>query len=125
MVQLSHLYMTTGKTVALTRWAFVGKVMSLLLNTVSRFVTLMAESEDELKNFLMRVKKVSKTAGLNLNIQKTKIEASGPITSWQIDGEKVEIVVDFLFLATKITVDCDCSHEIKRLLLLGRKTMAI
>ena len=85
----------------------------------------MAKSEEELKNFLMRVKKVSEKAGLKLNIQKTEIRASGPITSWQIDGEKVEIVVDFLFLTSKITVDCDCSHEIKRLLLLGRKTMAI
>ena len=85
----------------------------------------MAKSEEELKNFLMRVKKVSEKAGLKLNIQKTEIRASGPITSWQIDGEKVEIVVDFLFLTSKITEDCDCSHEIKRLLLLGRKTMAI
>ena len=99
--------------------------VSLLFNTVSRFVTLMAKSEEELKNFLMRVKKVSEKAGLKLNIQKTEIRASGPITSWQIDGEKVEIVVDFLFLTSKITVDYDCNHEIKRLLLLGRKTMAI
>ena len=114
MVRLSHLYMTTGKTVALTRWAFVGKVMSLLLNTVSRFVTLLAESEEELKNFLMRVKKVSKTAGLNLNIQKMKIIASGPITSWQIDGETTETVTDFIFLDSKITADGDCSYEIKR-----------
>ena len=68
----------------------------------------------------MRVKEESEKAGLKLNIQKTEIRASGPITSWQIDGEKVEIVVDFLFLAPQITVDCDCSHEIKRLLLLER-----
>ena len=99
--------------------------MSLLFNTLSRLVTLTAKSEEELKNFLMGVKRVSEKAGLKLNTQKTKIRASSPITSWQIDGEKVEIVVDFLFLASKITVDCDCSHEIKRLLLLGRKTMAI
>ena len=79
--------MTTGKTIALTRRTFVGKVMSLLFNMLSRFVTLMAKSEEELKNFLMRVKKVSEKAGLKLNIQKTEIRASGPITSWHIDGE--------------------------------------
>ena len=85
----------------------------------------MAESEEELKSLLIKVEEESEKVGLKLNIQKTKIMASGPITSWQIDGEKVEIVVDFLLLAPQITVDCDCSHEIKRLLLLGRKTMAI
>ena len=83
--------MTTGKTIALTRWTFVNKVMSLLFNM--------------------------------LNIQKTKIMASGPITSWEIDGETVETVADFIFLGCKITVDGDCSHEIKRRLLLGRKVM--
>ena len=97
--------------------------VSLLFNTVSRFVTLMAKSEEELKNFLMRVKKVSEKAGLKLNIQKTEIRASGPITSWQINGEKVEIVVDFLFLTSKITVDYDCSHEIKKHLFLEKKPM--
>ena len=85
--------------------------------------TLMAESEEELKSLLMKVKEESEKAGLKLNIQKTKIVASGPITSWQIDGETMETVTDFIFLGSKITVDGDCSHEIKRRLLLGRKAM--
>ena len=85
--------------------------------------TLMAESEEELKSPLMRVKEESEKAGLKLNIQKTKIMASGSITSWQIEGVKVEAVTDFLFLRSKITVNGDCSHEIKRRLLLGRKAM--
>ena len=85
--------------------------------------TLMAESEKELKSLLMKVKEESEKVGLKLNIQKSKIMASGPITSWQIDGETVETVADFIFLGSKITVDGDCSHEIKRLLLLGRKVM--
>ena len=84
--------------------------------------TLMAESEEELKG-LLKVKEESEKAGLKLNIQKTKIMASGPITSWQIDGETVETVADFIFLGSKITADGDCSHEIKRCLLLGRKVM--
>ena len=84
--------------------------------------TLMAESE-ELKGLLMKVKEESEKLGLKLNIQKTKIVASGPITSWQIDGETVETVADFIFWGSKITVDGDCSHEIKRRLLLGRKVM--
>ena len=83
---------------------------------------LMAESE-ELKSLLMKVKQESEKVGLKLNIQKTKIMASGPITSWQIDGETVEAVTDFIFLDSKITADGDCSHEIKRRLLLGRKAM--
>ena len=83
----------------------------------------MAESEEELKSLLMKVKKESENVGLKLNIQKTKIMASGPITSWKIDGETVEAVADFIFLGFKITVDGDCSHEIKRCLLLGRKAM--
>ena len=83
----------------------------------------MAESEEELKSLLMKVKEESGKVGLKLNIQKTKIMASGPITSWQIDGETVETVSDFIFLGSKITVDGDCSHEIKRRLLLGRKGM--
>ena len=82
----------------------------------------MAESE-ELKSLLMKVKEESEKVGLKLNIQKTKIMASGPITSWQIDGEIMETVTDFIFLGSKITVDGDCSHEIKRCLLLGRKAM--
>ena len=85
--------------------------------------TLMAESEEELKSLFMWVKEESEKAGLKLNIQKTKTMASGPITSWQIDGETMETVRDFTFLGSKITVDGDCSHEIKRCLLLGRKAM--
>ena len=85
--------------------------------------TLMAESEEELKSFLMKVKEESKKVGLKLNIQKMKIMASGPITSWEIDGETVETMSDFIFGGSKITADGDCSHEIKRLLLLGRKVM--
>ena len=83
----------------------------------------MAKSEEELKSLLMKVKKESEKVGLKLNIQKTKIMASGPITSWQIDRETVETVADFIFLGSKITADGDCSHEIKRHLLLGRKVM--
>ena len=83
----------------------------------------MAESEEELKSLLRKVKEESKKVGLNFNIQKMKIMASGPITSWQIDGETVETVSDFIFLGSKITADVDCSHEIKRHLLLGRKVM--
>ena len=85
--------------------------------------TLMAESEEELKSLLMNVKEESEKVGLKLNIQKTKIMASGAITSWQIDGETVETVTDFIFLSFKITVDGDCSHEMKRCVLLGRKAM--
>ena len=85
--------------------------------------TLMAESEEELKSFLMKVKEESEKAGLKLNIQKTKIMASSPITSWQIDGGTMEIVTDFIFLGSKITADGACSHEIKKRLLLGRKVM--
>ena len=84
--------------------------------------TLMAKSE-ELKNLLMRVEEESEKAGLKLNIEKTKIKASGPITSWQIDGETMETVTDFILRGSKITTDSDCSHEIKRRLLLGRKVM--
>ena len=84
---------------------------------------LMAESEEELKSLLMKVKEESEKVGLKLNIKKTKNMASGPITSWQIDGEIVETVSDFIFLGSKITANGDCSHEIKRHLLLGRKVM--
>ena len=85
--------------------------------------TLMAGSEEELKSLLMKVKEESEKAGLKLNIQKTKIMASGPITSWQIDGERVETLTDLIFLGSKITADGYCSNEIKRRLLLGRKVM--
>ena len=83
----------------------------------------MAENEEELKSLLMRMKEETEKAGLKLNIQKTKIMASGPIISWQIDGEKMEIVTDFIFLGSKITADGDCSHKIKNRLLFGRKAM--
>ena len=83
----------------------------------------MTESEEELKSLLMKVKEESEKVGINFNIQKTKTMPSGPITSWQIDGETVETVTDFIFLGSKITADGDCSHEIKRCLLLGRKAM--
>ena len=85
--------------------------------------TLVAESEDELKSLLMKVKEESEKVVLKLSIQKTKIMASGPITSWEIDGETVDTVSEFIFLGSKITADGDCSHEIKRRLLLGRKVM--
>ena len=98
---------------------------NLLTNNLrySDDTTLMAESEEELKSLLMKVKKESKKVGLKHNIQKTNIMASSPITSWQIDGETIETVTDFIFWDSKITPDGDCSHEIKRHLLLGRKTM--
>ena len=83
----------------------------------------MAESEEELKSLLTKVKEENEKAGLKLSIQKMKIMSSGPITSWQIDGETVDMVADFIFLGSRITVDGDCSHEIKRCLLLGRKVM--
>ena len=83
--------------------------------------TLMAESKEELKSLWMRIKEESGKAGLKLSIQKTKIMASSPINSWQIDGEKLETVADFIFLGSKITAECNCSHKIKRCLLLGRK----
>ena len=85
--------------------------------------TLMADSEEELKSLLMKMKEESEKVGLKFNIQKTKIMASGPITSWEIDGETVEAMSDFIFLGSKITADGDCNHEIKRRLLLGRKVM--
>ena len=87
----------------------------------AEYTTLMAESEEELKSLLMKVKDQSEKVGLKLSIQKTKIMASGPIASWEIDGGTVETVSDFIFLGSKITADGDCSHEIKRHLLLGRK----
>ena len=86
-------------------------------------IALMAETEEELKSLLMKVKEENEKAGLKLNIQKTKIMASSPITSWQIDGETMERVTDFIFLGSKITADGDCSHETETLLLLGRKAM--
>ena len=105
------------------------KLESKLLGEISNNLrytddtTLMAESEEELKSLLMKGKEQSEKVGLNLNIQKTKIMASGPITSWQIDGETMETESDFIFLGSKITADGGCSHEIKRHLLLGRKAV--
>ena len=97
--------------------------MHILFNRYATDITLIAESEEELKSLLKRVKEESEKTGLKVNIQKNKIMASGPITSWEIDGETVEIVSDFIFWGSKITADGDCSHEIKRCLLLGRKVM--
>ena len=99
------------------------KIDTISITSDMQMTTLMAESEEELKSFLMKVKEESKKVGLKLNIQKTKIMVSGPITSWQIDGITVEPVTDFIFLGSKITADGDCSHEIKRCLLCGRKVM--
>ena len=99
------------------------KIARRNINNLRYADMLMAESEEELKSLLMKVKEESEKVGLKLNIQKTKIMASGPITPWEIDGETVETVADFIFLGSKITTDCDCSHEIKRRLLLGRKVM--
>ena len=94
------------------------------ISKTSDNTTLMTESEEELKSLLMKVREESEKVGLKLNIWKTKIMASGPITSWQIDGETEETVADFIFLGSKITADGDCSHEIKRRVLLGRKAMS-
>ena len=94
-----------------------------ITSDMQKTTTLMAESEEELKSLLMKVKEESEKVGLQLNIQKTKIMASGPITSWEIGGETVETVLDFILGGSKITADGDCSHEIKRRLLLGRKVM--
>ena len=99
------------------------KIAGRNINNLRYDTTLMAESKEELKSLFMKVKEESEKVGLKLNIQKTKIMTSGPITSWEIDGETVETVTDFIFLVSKITADGDYSHEIKRCLLLGRKTM--
>ena len=107
-------------------WSTLGiKISGRNINNLryTDHTTLMAESKEELKSLLMKVKEEIEKAGLKLNIQKMKIMASGPITSWQTDGETVETVADFIFLGSKITADGDCSYEIKRRLLLGRKVM--
>ena len=103
----------------------IWQTVNLVINNLryADDITLMAESKEELKSLLMRGKEESEKAGLKLNVQKTKIMTSSPIISWQIDGEKAGTVTDFIFLDSKITVDCDCSHEIERCLLLGRKAM--
>ena len=100
--------------------------IKIVRRNINNFIygnTLMAESEEELKSLLMKVKEESERAGLKFNVQKTKIVASGPITSWQIEGRKMATMTDFIFLGSQITVDGDCSHKIKRCLLLGRKAM--
>ena len=105
----------------MTSWTQAGRNINNL--RYADDTIFMTESEEELKSFLMKVKEESEKVGLKLNIQKTKIMASCPITSWEIDGETVDTVSDFIFLGSKITADGDCSHEIKRCLLLGRKVM--
>ena len=125
---LSPAYLTYMQS---TSWEMLGwkkhKLESRLLGEISitsdMQMTLMAESEEALKSLLMKVKEESEKVGLKLNIQKTKIMASSPITSWEIDGETVETVSDFIFFCSQITADDDCSHEVKRCLLLGRKAM--
>ena len=109
----------------LNMWIDANKIARRNINNLryADDTTLMAESEEELKSLLMKVKQGSEKGGLKLNIQKMKIMASGPIISWEIDGETVETVSDFIFGGSKITADGDCSHEIKRHLLLGRKVM--
>ena len=99
------------------------KISGRNINNLRYDTTLMAESKEEVKSLLMKVKEESEKVGLKLNIQKTKIMASSPITSWQIEGETMETVTDFIFLGSKITADDDCSHEIKRHLILERKAM--
>ena len=111
----------TGLDEAQTRIKIAGRNINSL--RYADDTTLMAESEEELKSLLMKVKEESEKVGLKLNIQETKVMASGPVTSWEIDGETVETVADFNFLGSKITAGGDCSHEIKRLLLLGSKVM--
>ena len=110
--------------VAMTPWTVAKNARRNINNfRYADDTTLMAESEEELKSLLMKVKEESEKAGLKLDIQETKIMASHPITSWQIDGETMKTVADFIFLGSKITADADCSQEIKRRLLLGRKAM--
>ena len=121
MLSAEYIMRDTGREEAQAGIKIAGRNINNL-----RYVddtTLMAESKGELKSLLIKVKKESETAGLKLNFQKTKIMASGPITSWQIDGKRVETVRDFNLGGSKITADGDCSHEIKRRLLLGRKVM--
>ena len=110
-----------GLDEAQTEIKIAGRIINNFRNADD--TTLVAESKDELKSLLMKVKEESENVGLKFNIHKTKIMAPGPITSWQIDGKTVETVADFIFLGSKITADSDCSHEIKRLLLLGKEVM--
>ena len=124
-VYLTYMQSTSCKNARLDEEQAGIKIFRKNINNL-RYIddsTLMAESEEELKNLLMKVEEESEKIGLKLNIQQTKIMASSSITSWQVDGEAMETVRDFIFLGSKITADCDCSHEIKRHLLLGRKAM--
>ena len=121
MIYAEDIMRNTGLDEAPAGISVAGRNINNLRNADD--TTLMADSEEELKSFLMKVKEDSEKVGLKLNIQKTKMMASGPITSWEIDGETVETVADFIFWGSKITADGDCSHEIKRCLLLGRKVM--
>ena len=121
MIYAEDIMRNTGLDEAPAGISVAGRNINNLRNADD--TTLMADSEEELKSFLMKVKEDSEKVGLKLNIQKTKIMASGPITLWQIDGETVETVSDFILGGSKITADGDCSHEIKRCLLLGRKVM--
>ena len=114
-----HIMQNAGLNEAQTRFKIAGRTINKLRYAEDNI--LMAESEVELRSLLMKVKEESEKASLNLNIQKTKIMASGPITSWQIDGKTMETVTDFIFCGSKITADGDCSHEIKRRLPLGKK----
>ena len=116
-----HIMQNAGLNEAQTRIKIAGRNINNL--RYADDTTLMAESEEELKSLLMKLKEESEKVGLKLNIQKTKIMAFGPMTSWEMDGETVETVADFIFGGSKITADGDCSHEIKRRLLLGRKVM--
>ena len=116
-----YIMRNTGLEEAQVRVKIAGRNINNL--SYADDTTSMAESEEELKSLLMEVKEESEKVGLKLNIQKTKIVASSPITSWEIDGKRVETVADFIFLVSKITADGDCSHEIKRCLLLGKKVM--
>ena len=118
---LTYMQSTSGLEEAQAGIKIIGRNISNL--RYADDTTLMAESEEELKRLLMKVKEESEKVGLKFNIQKTEVMASGLITSWQIDGQTVEIVTDFIFLGSKITADGDCSHEIKRCLLHGRKVM--
>ena len=120
---LTHMQSTSCKMPGRLKHKLETRLLGEISITSNNDTTFMAESNEKLKSLLMKVKEESEKVGLKLNIQKTKIMASGPITSWQIDGETMETVRDFIFLGSKITADSDCSHEIKRCLLLGRKAM--
>ena len=122
---LTYMQSTSWETLGWAKHKLDSKIAGRNINNLryADDTTLMAASEEELKSPLMKVKEDSGKAGLKINIQKTKVMASGPITAWQIDGETMETVTDFIFLGSKITADDDCSHEMKRRLLIGRKAM--